>query len=122
MVAATNAATDWYLGLLERVRKGEQLHGVLFAQVGQKFLAHADQVRSVSEGQRRNYRQKWQLLKPHFEGVKVADIDARFLLELRQKRAEATTKRGRGSSRQPSRRTWTLSAWCSSTRKSGRSA
>lgn len=94
IVEASNTATDWYLGLLERVRKGEQLHGVLFAQVVEKFLAHADQVRSVSEGQRRNYRQKWQLLKPHFDNVKVADIDARFLLELRQKRADATTKNG----------------------------
>jgi len=94
IVEASNTATDWYLGLMERVRKGEQLHGVLFAQVVEKFLTHADQVRSVSEGQRRNYRQKWQLLKPHFENVKVADIDARFLLELRQKRADATTKNG----------------------------
>ena len=74
--------------------RGEQLHGVLFSAVVEKFLAHADQVQSVSEGQRRNYRQKWQLLKPHFDAVKVTDIDARFLLSLRQKRSETTTKNG----------------------------
>ena len=34
------------------------------------------------------------LLKPHFKGVKVTDIDARFLLELRQKRADTKTKNG----------------------------
>src|ERR1035437_8417749 len=94
IVEATNTATDWYLGLLDRVRRGEQLHGVLFSQVVEKFLAHADQVKSVSAGQRRNYRQKWELLKPRFENVKVTDIDARFLLELRQKRADATTRNG----------------------------
>jgi hypothetical protein len=74
--------------------KGEQLHGVLFSAVVEKFLAHADRVQSVSEGQRRNYGHKWHLLKPHFERVKVTDIDARFLLELRQKRADTKTKNG----------------------------
>ena len=91
---ATSVATDWFLGLRERVMKGEQLHGVQFSAVVEKFLAHAEQVQSVSEGQRRNYGHKWHLLKPHFEGVKVTDIDARFLLELRQKRADTTTKNG----------------------------
>ena len=56
------------------------------------FINHANQLREVSEGQRRNYRQKWALLKPHFEGVKIADIDARFLLTLRETRSKATTK------------------------------
>jgi hypothetical protein len=91
---ATRVATDWFLGLRERVMRGEQLHGVLFAAVVEKFLAHAEQVQSVSEGQRRNYGHKWHLLKPHFERVKVTDIDARFLLELRQKRADTKTKNG----------------------------
>src|SRR5450756_656855 len=39
IVEATNTATDWYLGLLDRVRRGEQLHGVLFSQVVEKFLS-----------------------------------------------------------------------------------
>src|SRR5690349_11020211 len=72
--AATKIATDWYLDLRDRVRRGEHLHGRAFAASAEAFLEHADQVREVSEGQRRNYRQKWALLKPHFEGVKVNDV------------------------------------------------
>jgi len=92
--AATRVATDWYLELRDRVRKGEHLHGRTFAASAEAFLEHADQVREVSEGQRRNYRQKWALLKPHFEGVKVTDIDARFLLALRETRSKAKAKSG----------------------------
>lgn len=99
---ATRIATDWYLELRDRVRKGEELHGKTFADMAEAFLDHADLVREVSEGQRRNYRQKWSLLKPHFragpEGrrhdVKVADVDSRFLLQLREARAAAVTKNG----------------------------
>lgn len=92
--AAIKIATDWYLDLRDRLRKGEHLHGRSFASVAESFLLHADQVREVSEGQRRNYRQKWALLKSHFGQVKVADIDTRFLLALREKRSQATTKLG----------------------------
>lgn len=92
--AATKIATDWYLDLRDRVRKGEHLHGRAFAASAEAFLEHADQVREVSEGQRRNYRQKWALLKPHFEGVKITDIDTRFLLALRETRSKAQTKNG----------------------------
>ena len=49
------------------------------------FIAHADQVREVSEGQREQYRIKWNLLTPHFDGVKVSEVDTRFLLALREK-------------------------------------
>lgn len=90
--AATKVATNWYLDLRDRLRKGEDLHGRSFADVAEAFLLHADQVREVSEGQRRNYRQKWALLKPHFEGVKVTDIDTSFLLALRETRSKAKTK------------------------------
>jgi hypothetical protein len=48
----------------------------------------------VSEGQRRNYRPKWALLKAHFEDVKVTDVDTRFLLALRESRSKAQTKNG----------------------------
>lgn len=100
---ATRIATDWYLELRDRVRKGEELHGVAFADVAEKFLAHADLVREVSEGQRRNYRQKWALLKSFFrvgpEGrqheMKVTDVDSKFLLELREKRSKALAKNGK---------------------------
>ena len=92
--AATKIATDWYLDLRDRTRRGEHLHGRAFAASAEAFLEHADQVREVSEGQRRNYRQKWALLKPHFEGVKVTDVDTRFLLALRETRSKAKTKNG----------------------------
>ncbi len=92
--AATKIATDWYLDLRDRTRRGEHLHGRAFAASAEAFLEHADQVREVSEGQRRNYRQKWALLKPHFEGVKVNDVDTHFLLALRETRSKAQTRKG----------------------------
>jgi len=100
---ATRIATDWYLELRDRVRKGEELHGHSFADMATRFLDHADLVREVSDGQRRNYRQKWSLLKGHFragpEGrqhdVKVNDVDSRFLLQLRETRSQALAKNGK---------------------------
>ena len=94
IAAANRVAGEWYRDLLARARTGELIHGRTFEDVAEKFLKHADQVKSVSEGQRGNYHDKWNLLKPHFKGVRVTDIDARFLLELRQKRAETKTKYG----------------------------
>lgn len=91
---ATAVAKDWYLGLLERIRRGEQLHGISFENAVERFLPHAAKERGVSEGQLRNYAQKWSLLKPFFEGVKVKDIDAQFLLNLRETRSKATSKTG----------------------------
>lgn len=90
--AATKVATDWYLELRDRMRKGEDLHGRSFAAVADAFITHANQVREVSEGQRRNYKQKWALLKEHFDGVKVTDVDTRFLLALREKRSQKKTR------------------------------
>jgi integrase len=94
IAAATKIATDWYLDLRDRIRKGEHLHGRSFAHCADAFLEYADLVREVSEGQRRNDRQKWNLLKPHFDGIKITDVDTRFLLDLRQKRSEAQAKNG----------------------------
>lgn len=99
---ATRIATDWYLELRDRIRKGEELHGKSFAEVAEAFLDHADLVREVSEGQRRNYRQKWSLLQGHFrvgpEGrkrdIKITDVDSRFLLALRETRSAAVSKKG----------------------------
>ena len=56
--AARKVALAWYLEQLDRIRRGEQLHGKTFAECADAFLQHADSVREVSEGQRRNYRQK----------------------------------------------------------------
>jgi hypothetical protein len=92
--AATKAATDWYLELRDRLRKGEDLHGRSFAHIADAFIERANLTREVSEGQRRNYKQKWNLLKEHFDGVKVTDVDTKFLLELREKRSEKLTKTG----------------------------
>ena len=91
---ATKVATDWYLDLLDRMRKGEHLHGRTFADVAQAFITHANLLREVSEGQRRNYSQKWALLKRHFRDVRVVDVDTRFLLALREKRSKAVSKAG----------------------------
>ena len=94
---AVKIATDWYLELRDRIRKGEELHGKSFEEMADAFLEHADRVREVTEGQRRNYRQKWSLLKPHFtepRPIKVADVDTRFLLALRETRSAAVTKLG----------------------------
>jgi integrase len=93
--AATKIATDWYLDLRDRIRHGEDLHGKSFAEVAEAFLLHAELVREVSEGQRRNYRQKWNLLKDAFNGVKVANVDAKFLLTLREKRSQIKTRNGK---------------------------
>lgn len=94
---ATKIATDWYLELRDRIRKGEELHGKTFEEMAEAFLEHADMVKEVSVGQRRNYRQKWSLLKAHFtepRAIKVADVDTRFLLALREMRSAAQTKQG----------------------------
>ncbi|MGE3336016.1 MAG: hypothetical protein AB7I36_20440 [Rhodospirillaceae bacterium] len=92
--AATRVATDWFLELRDRMRRGEHLHGRTFGEIAELFITHANRVREVSEGQRRNYREKWNLLKSHFDGVKVTDIDTNFLLALRETRSEAQAKNG----------------------------
>ncbi len=92
--AATKIATDWYLDLRAREHRGEDLHGKTFAEVAEAFIEHADLTREVSEGQRRNYRQKWNLLKPHFDGVKIGNVDTKFLLALREKRSGSKTRNG----------------------------
>lgn len=61
--AATKVATDWYLDLRDRMRKGERLDGRSFARSADGFIEHADLLREVSEGQRKNYKEKWNLLK-----------------------------------------------------------
>lgn len=91
--AAEKVAFDWYLEQRDRIRRGEHLHGRLFADCVDKFLKHADSVGEVSVGQRRNYRQKWSLFEGHFEAVKVTDIDASFLMTLRKDRTEGPLKK-----------------------------
>ena len=51
-------------------------------------------MREVSEGQREQYRIKWNLLKPHFDGLRVSEVDTRFLLALREKLSLKKTQTG----------------------------
>lgn len=84
--AARRVAGDWYRDLLAKARLGESIHGRTFADIAEKFLKYQDKVEQVSEGQRGNYHDKWSVLKTYFEGVKVSDIDLRFLEDLRERR------------------------------------
>ena len=84
---ARDRALQWYFGLCQRVERGEHIHGRTFAACALAFLEHADSIGEVSEGQRRNYRQKWELLAGYFQGVRITDVDAKFLMKLRQDRA-----------------------------------
>jgi hypothetical protein len=81
--AARKVALNWYLELLERIRRGEQLRGKTFAECAEAFLQQADSMKEVTEGQRRNYRQKWSLLKRYFGDTLVANVDAAFLVPAR---------------------------------------
>jgi integrase len=92
--AASKIATDWYLDLRDRTRRGEHLHGRAFAASAEAFIQHADQLREVGEGQRGQYRIKWKLLKPYFAGVKINDVDTSFLLALREKLSLKKTQLG----------------------------
>src|SRR5438876_8073309 len=45
-------------------------------------------------GQRQQYQIKWNLLKENFDGVKVADVDTKFLLALRERLSLKKTQTG----------------------------
>lgn len=94
MHAATKVATDWFLGLRDRIRKGGHLHGRSFADVAEAFIVHADQVRVVSAGQRQQCRIKWNLLKGISMVSKVTDVDTKFLLALRERLSLKKTQTG----------------------------
>jgi integrase len=94
--AAERKANEIYLDWMIAQRAGDlpTLPGgpppVPFARAVKSFLAHADRVRNVTEGQRRNYRQKWTLLEPFFENVNLTDIDTAWLESLRDTRKGST--------------------------------
>src|ERR1700733_6817815 len=48
--AARKVALKWYLEQLDRIRRGEHLHGRLFADSVDAFLKHADEVGEDSGG------------------------------------------------------------------------
>jgi integrase len=86
IAAARRVAGDWYRDLLAKARLGQPIHGRTFADVADKFLKYQDEVGHVSEGQRGNYHDKWSVLKPYLEGVKLSDINLQFLEDLRERR------------------------------------
>ena len=93
LVAATQVATDWYLHLRERIRRGGKIHEPTFADVAESFLRNA--TNDYREGQLNNLHDKWSLLKKHFaSGVKPSDIDKKWLAALRQKRVQHKTTSG----------------------------
>jgi integrase len=94
LTAASKVATDWYLDQLDGSRHGTHRHSPLFAAIAAKFLKHVEQQAEVSTGQREQYRIKWHLLKKHLTGVTVADVDARFLMTLRDIRSQTPTQCG----------------------------
>jgi hypothetical protein len=83
------------------VRDSEQYMG----EAGRRQTGHGTPtLRPQPRLERRNYRESWNLLKEHFDGVKVTDIDTRFLLGLRETRSQDKARRGRP-----------YGAWCSDT-------
>jgi len=92
--AAREVATTWYLDLRHRVGQNERLDAPLFSEVADEFITEAERRKRVSEGQRDQYRFKWNLLKPHFVGVKIADVDTAFLERLRDERSKKRTVKG----------------------------
>ena len=92
--AVTRVATDWYLEQRDRIRNGERLHSPLFSDLAEAFLTHVDRQAEVSTGQRENHRDKWTLLRPFFEQVNVADVDARRAHLHADAAIDAVTKSG----------------------------
>lgn len=84
--AARKVALNWYLEQLERIRRGDHLRGKTFSECAEAFLQHAESMKEVTEGQRRNYRQKWSLLERYFGDVLISNVDAAFLVRLRDLR------------------------------------
>lgn len=99
--AAIKVATDWYLEQLDRVRKGENIHGhrTLFSEAYRAFLKHAKgPARKVTPGQIKNYEDKWNLFEKtyatYFDGLTVHDMDLEWLERFRDERAKSVNKRG----------------------------
>lgn len=97
--AAKNTAKQWYLDLLAKVRVGQPIHAKTFDLAADAFLKYQDKVQAVSDGQRRNYHQKWSLLKPHLTGVRLTDINLDWLETLRSTRGQAKTRSASSCSR-----------------------
>ena len=92
---AIKVATDWYLEQLDRVRRGENIHGhrTLFSEAVRAFLRHAKSAKKVTPDQIKNYEDKWAMFEKtyatYFDGLTVHDIDLEWLERFRHERAKS---------------------------------
>jgi integrase len=91
--AAKKVASEAFLKELAKAHAGDLPAlpvkgkvGVLFETAYESFQAHVDRVEEVSPLHRQQYRWKWSVLKPHFDGVTLPQIDTTWLEDLRKKR------------------------------------
>lgn len=93
---AKEVAAAWYVELLAKpiVKPAPALP--LFADAVDAFLKHCDALKTPSEGQRRNYRDKWAMFQkmPEFAGLALDSITLEWLEDIRTKRSKAVNKRG----------------------------
>lgn len=96
---AREEAGKWFFRIYKESQTSN-LRGRRFSDVAEEFLRWLEDTKSgeLSEGQIRNYKQKWSLFKEHpkqfFERKKVEDVDHQFLVKLRDERRKDTNKRG----------------------------
>jgi len=93
---AEEAARDWWDELRAKDRRKEQIHARPFSAVADEFIEYARtklKVKgTVSDGQIDNYVDKWNLLKPRFEGVLVTQVTEDFMDTLRDARWKEQTQ------------------------------
>jgi len=99
LTEAKRLATEWWSELLVRNRKGEQIHAPTFTDCAQKFLVSRAKDASgakplISKGQYQQLVWKEALLRPHIGHLRIGDIDAQTLLDLRTKRERHRNNRG----------------------------
>jgi integrase len=93
---ARRLAAEHFWALHKRAESGESIHARMFPEVADAFLKWVDDHKrgEISDGQIKQYGTKWAVLKPYFEGVKITDIDSKFIVDLRERRSKETTQYG----------------------------
>ena len=92
--AASKVAEDWFYELKARVRRGDQLHEPLFADIVREFLVDPSIQGGVSAGTHGNYAKKWNVLEPLFRDVRVSAVTLDKLEDVRNTRAAGTNRYG----------------------------
>ena len=90
LAKAKPVASDWFHELIGRDRNGQSIHGATFANYAKSFLQRVDArfyAGEITEGQRRNYHDKWSVLRPVIGNVLIRDVDHDWLQQLRLTRA-----------------------------------